>query len=147
MLNLTGVNLGPPQVTLTTRPHFARKSKRAASQRGYAYENKVGRVLTKIAAELDWTLWTQQWLKEADKYYCPDFVLIAPSNTGIIVEAKLTWRPTEEQRTTYETKLLELGYSCCSITVCKNLKPDTPKHLVVDSFYDIFPGAVWHLWR
>ena len=144
-MNLPPISLGPP-VELSTQPAFARKSRKAAPQRGYAYENKVTRRLEKETAALGWELWTQQWLCEGGKYCCPDFVAISPSGAGIILEAKLTWKPTESQRAQYEEKLFLLGYPCFSVTVCKNLTLNVPQSLVVDSFLDLFPGAVWHLW-
>jgi len=133
-------------VVLTDPPGFAKRSRKATAQQGYAFENKVGRKLRRLADGLGWQLWEQQWLWEKDKYHCPDFVLIAPSGCAIIVEAKLTLCETDNQRFKYEGLLTQLGHPAISVTVCKNLTPAVDQDYLVTELEDIFPDAVVHLW-
>lgn len=133
-------------VVLCDKPRFACPAKNPAAKRGYAYERKVERHVQRIAAAAGLQVWTQQWLFCEGVYACPDLVLISPSDCALICEIKLTWCDTSAQRAKYEALLRRLGYTTCSLTICRNLTPFTNKALVVPDLHDAFPDSVVHLW-
>lgn len=114
---------------------------------GIRYERKVGQFLTPIATNLGLDLWDHQRLKVGSSTAEPDFVLVSASAAGLLIEVKYTWEDTTSQRAYYAGLLHLLGISpVVSCTVCRNLTPSTPKHLIVRDFYSITDNSVFQLW-
>ena len=134
-----------------SEPHFATPPAWLLSQvvagsryKGLAYERKVGRVLNTLAETLGWGLLSHQWIHHAGGWLQPDFILVAPSESVIIFECKLTWHSEITAQTNlYENVLREMGYSPITVTVVRNTTPYAPE--CVYTVEDIYPGCVWHL--
>jgi hypothetical protein len=139
-----------PRVTLTESPWGKETKARGTKAQGYAYERKVGKVLTKICDEAGWKLWDHQWFKCSQgnkvEYFQPDFIIERPSETGVVLEAKLTWVDTTLQLNKYLEYLKIFGIICFPATVVRNLTSAVLTDLVVDDFAKIKAGAIWHLW-
>lgn len=113
-------------------------------KRGLSYEARVGRHVRPLVDSLGWELWDHKWLVLPNGSQCqPDFVILAPAG-AIILEAKLTWIPTPEQRKKYLAALRALNITAIYVLVCRNLNPQASN--IVSEWEDLLPDCTWHLW-
>lgn len=137
------------QVRPTSPPGWAQKRTTVGTKaRGYAFEKKVGKLLTKWCEESGWKLWDHQWFvytcNEEVKYFQPDFIIERPGAEGVVIEVKLTYVDTSLQLNKYLKYLSIFGITCFPTTIVRNLTPSTVK--VIDDFNKISPDSVLHLW-
>lgn len=137
------------QVCPTSPPGWAQKRTTIGTKaRGYAFEKKVGKLLTKWCEESGWKLWDHQWFvytrNEEIKYFQPDFIIERPGKEGIVIEVKLTYVDTSLQLNKYLRYLSIFGITCFPTTIVRNLTPSAIK--VIDDFNKISPNSVLHLW-
>jgi hypothetical protein len=122
---------------------YAYQPKTGTRGRGHTYERRVGQLLTLLTEPLGWHLHDHKWINSSEGWVQPDFVLVSPSGRGLIIECKLTWRPTN-QLSRYERILASLGLPCIAVLACRNLTPETPRP-VCSNFESLTPHCTWHL--
>lgn len=110
-----------------------------AVARGLAYEKKLESYLSPFAAELGWTFYSHPWFYTTKGWISPDFIFETPTGL-VILEAKLTYTDwASVQLDKYSRLLPDVQLTA---QICKNLTPAAPTPIT--SFYDLYPGAVWH---
>lgn len=123
---------------------FEYRPQTGSRSRGHTYERRVARHLRPLVEDLGWTFYDHHWVSHGTTWLQPDFLIITPS-CAVVLEAKLTNTDCIYQTAKYIRLVsLELSLPTWAAQVCRNLTPRSPKRLCTD-FYDLEPGATWHL--
>ena len=113
-------------------------------KKGYSYEDKVGLVLETVATETGLVLLNHPWIED-DGWHQPDYLLISPSNSVIVLEVKLTYTLEGVVQLARYQRVLSKDYdSVTRVLVCKNLARGCPAP--IESLYDAYDDATWHLY-
>ena len=142
---------GELRVRMAEDVQFGGARETPAQAMGRRYENKVGRHLASRTASLSWELWDHQWLEYESEHGFelaqPDFVLIRPDNSAIVVECKLTFTDCWPQIHFYNELLKGLGLDPVGVLVCKNLTAAATSSAYprVRKLEDITTTSYWQL--